>query len=37
MNIRIRIETFEMLTFCFVKWTVQYKQLTFELFEVTIS
>ena len=37
MNIRIRIETFEMLVFCFVKWIVQYKQLTFELLEVTIS
>ena len=37
INIRIRIKTFEMPIFCFVKWTVQYKQSTFEFLEVTIN
>ena len=37
INIRIRTETFKMPIFCFVKWTVQYKQSTFEFLEVTIN
>ena len=37
INIGIRIKTFEMPIFWFVKWTVQYKQSTFEFLEVTIS
>ena len=34
INIRIRIKTSEIPIFCFVKWTVQYKQSTFEFLEV---
>ena len=33
----IRIKIFDMPIFCFVKWTVQYKQSTFEFLEVTIN
>ena len=37
INIPIRIKTFEKPIFCFVKWTVQYKQSTFEFLEVSIN
>ena len=37
INIRIRIKTFEMPIYCFVKWTIQYKQSSFEFREVTIN
>ena len=37
INIQFKIKTFEMPIFCFVKWTVQCKQSTFEFLEVTIN
>ena len=37
INIRIRIKTFEMPIYCFGKWTIQYKQSSFEFREVTIN
>ena len=37
INIRIIVKTLETSIFCFVKWTVQYKQLTFEFLDVTIN